>query len=67
MQRILFTMDSGKEYCLSSKVYGGNGPMRGSDAKIQLSLIVENLAYFSADDGTVLMVPHISSARTEEG
>jgi hypothetical protein len=63
VEKIQFTLDSGTTHTLSENVYGKEGPLRGKDASVQLSLITENLRYFTADDGTVIFTAHISSAR----
>lgn len=65
MPRILFTIDSGTTHTLSSNVYGKKGPLADNDASVQLSLITENLRYFSADDGTIIFTSHISAAKIE--
>jgi hypothetical protein len=67
MPKIIFTMDSGERFTLSNEVYAGKGPINtAKDASIQLSLIMEKLMYFSADDGTLVMTKHVASARIEE-
>jgi hypothetical protein len=65
--KIIFTMDSGKEYTLSRCVYGHDGqPMKErSDASVQLSLATEKLRYFTTDDGTIIFTTHIATARIE--
>lgn len=63
MARIVFTMASGTVHALSTKVYGGDGPMTLQDARVQLSLATEKLRYFTVDDGTIIFPAHIATAK----
>ncbi|HOF87253.1 MAG TPA: hypothetical protein PLZ36_03980 [Armatimonadota bacterium] len=65
--KLVFTMADGRSYELSHQVYGGKAKFKAAqDAQVQLSLITEKLAYFGADDGTMLMVPQIVTAKIVE-
>ncbi|MHB9130477.1 MAG: hypothetical protein ACYDBB_05210 [Armatimonadota bacterium] len=65
--KIIFTMADGRSYELSNQVYGGSDQLKtAQDARVQMSLIAEKLAYFGSDDGTMLMVPQIVTAKIVE-
>ena len=65
MAKIIFTMDTGEKYTMSNSSLRPGKPVKEDNIVGELSYILQNLLYFTADDGTLVVTKHISSARVE--
>lgn len=68
MIRIKYTLDNGTEHYCSQASYGSPKPFKDSiAAQSDISLSIENLLFFTSDNGEILVCSHIASARIVTG